>query len=471
MSRPIPKTYTLEMYMKKMKDQDIRSDAYVQRMAGQWSNEMINELIYTVLNDNSEEDDGYIPPIILGEDYNSQLWIIDGLQRSTSLILFRYFNYKITSVMDNTFITYKEKMCNSNGNIIKDECGNIMWRDVEYNLKGKTFEMLPDELKKIFDEYQIDTVTHRKCDMERMSKLIKKYNNHASMNSVQKAFTCVGKYARNVRDILNEKFFTECYDEKDKMKGNLERIILETIMVTYHLEDWKKGVKQLAQYINNNSNEKEFDEIHNNIRDLESVLTSETKPIFNIKDSFIWISLFNKFKEYELPDNKFIDFITQFSYSLHNKSVDGKVFDTIDKDKGTKDKSVVMDKLRLLQTLMMEYLHINKQEIQTEENNVLDFIHKNVGQDIKQEDIVAYSEDFDVYTLEVDNNSKLMNDKNRPSMIALIAYSYKEDKRLDEWFVDYFKRNNTYIQDQKQNYILMKNDLEKYLHKQETKTA
>lgn len=72
MAKPRKQTYTMYMYLKKIMDKDIRSDADVQRLAGQWDNEMVNDWIVTVLTDN------YIPPVILGEESNSQLWVIDG---------------------------------------------------------------------------------------------------------------------------------------------------------------------------------------------------------------------------------------------------------------------------------------------------------------------------------------------------------------------------------------------------------
>ena len=74
-------TFTLEMYLKKMKNLDIRADQDVQRMANQWNSNMASELIISILNDE------YVPPIILGMEKNSQSWIIDGLQRSSTLML------------------------------------------------------------------------------------------------------------------------------------------------------------------------------------------------------------------------------------------------------------------------------------------------------------------------------------------------------------------------------------------------
>ena len=86
-------TYSLEQYLKLMQNETIRTDQDCQRLSGQWSNNMVNELIATVLTGN------YIPPVILGEETTNgitKLWLIDGLQRSTSLSLFKYGNNKIS---------------------------------------------------------------------------------------------------------------------------------------------------------------------------------------------------------------------------------------------------------------------------------------------------------------------------------------------------------------------------------------
>ena len=69
-----------------------------------------------------------------------------------------------------------------------------------------------------------------------------------------------------------------------------------------------------------------------------------------------------------------------------------------------------------------------------------------------------YKEDLDIVTLDVDNNSKLLDELNRKSLIAIIAYAYKIDENIDDWFKDYFNRNNAYETDQKRNYLHMRND-------------
>lgn len=104
-------TYTLNMYLEKLRDSDIRSDADVQRLSGAWNNAMTNELIISVLNGE------YIPPIILGQEKNSQAWIVDGLQRSTALMMFRFGSYKVTSSVEEPIISYRAKVRDAEGEV------------------------------------------------------------------------------------------------------------------------------------------------------------------------------------------------------------------------------------------------------------------------------------------------------------------------------------------------------------------
>lgn len=110
-------TFSLDQYLKLMKAETIRTDQECQRLSGQWNANMVNELIATVLTDN------YIPPVILGEETANGItrqWIIDGLQRSSSLSLFRYGNTRITKDLDEYIVTYQRKILDDNGNPKRD---------------------------------------------------------------------------------------------------------------------------------------------------------------------------------------------------------------------------------------------------------------------------------------------------------------------------------------------------------------
>ena len=110
MARPRKQTYPLETYLNSNKDGDISNNADTQRKPA-WK-AIINGLIVTILTDD------YIPPIILAEEDNSQLDIVDGGSRTAAFMMYRYGNYKITSSVENSIISYKKKNKDKDGKFI-----------------------------------------------------------------------------------------------------------------------------------------------------------------------------------------------------------------------------------------------------------------------------------------------------------------------------------------------------------------
>jgi hypothetical protein len=347
------------------------------------------------------------------------------------------------------------------GNPVEDENGDYVWNESSFDIKNKTYDELPAELKKQFNRFQIDTVTFEECTMAKMSDLILIYNNHTGMNAAQKAVTYISEFARSVKDIVNRAFFINHsnFTEKEKTKGVVERVVLESIMCMYHLDNWKKQAKQIASYLNSNSSKEEFDKLDNNLHRLENIITDDIKDIFNSKDSFIWLTLFNKFTELGIDDIKFAEFLKVFKNGLRNTSVDGKLFDTVDETGSTKDKAIINAKLHILETLMNGFLNINKEDL--EEVDTLEFIKENVKSDATEEDVEFYSEMLDDLTLEVDNDTKLLDKHNRPSLIALVGYACQNDIDLDEWIKQWFAANTIYIMNQKRNFEIMRDNIKK----------
>ena len=72
-------------------------------------------------------------------------------------------------------------------------------------------------------------------------------------------------------------------------------------------------------------------------------------------------------------------------------------------------------------------------------------------------------------TVKVD--SKLRHEQNRPSLLAMMIYSYKHDRDLDNWMISYAKNNNTYFVNQKKNFLHMKNDFEQFYQNKNRKSA
>ena len=454
MARPRRQTYTLEMYLHKIEEKDICNNADVQRHFV-WSNEQMNELVVTVLMDE------YIPPIILGEENNSQLHIADGGQRSAALHRFRYGNYKITAAVADSMIPYKKK--------IRDKKGAITWEDAVFDIRNKTYEKLPEELKKKFNEYQIETIIHEDCDNHKISKYIKRYNNHTPMNTDQKAFTYIDNFAGYIREISGNGFFLNCseYSEPDKTKGVVERAIIETVMCVHHFDKWRKQPKELCKYLNNHAAKEEFERLDKNLCRLESIVTDEIKSIFNKKDSFIFLTLFDRFTKLGCEDNVFAEFLRAFQrvYRHTRANGDGLLFDEIDKEKCTKDKPVIGAKLDMLEALMQEFLR--EQENGNAQDGESAFLSEMVGidKDILEADMELYRETLDdLENVAIRAGSKLRDEQNRLSLLAMVAFSYKEDRDLDEWMKVYAKKNTTYFVDQRKNYLHMRKDFDRFLN-------
>ena len=60
------------------------------------------------------------------------------------------------------------------------------------------------------------------------------------------------------------------------------------------------------------------------------------------------------------------------------------------------------------------------------------------------------------------DGSKLLDVANRLSLLAMVAYSYKNDVDLDDWLEEYAANNNTYFVDQRKNYSHMLSDFRQY---------
>lgn len=463
-------TEALKSYIDETMNEDIRLDQEVQRASGQWSNEMVNELIYTTLTED------YIPPIILGEeereDGTSQLWCIDGLQRTSNLTLFRYGNYKITSSIRNPIVEYQKICTDENGNKLRDDSGALIKDTIQFDIRNKTYKDLPDELQRVFDSYQIDTVVHQDCDTKDISYLVQRYNNHISLNASQKAFTFaenIAKYIRNISSDYN--FFKDCggYTNTDRKKGTLDRVIAESIMTTNHLDKWKSSPKSIFKFLNDNSNEEEINNIGSLFQELEDISESKYATFFNTKNTCVFIAVYNEFKKLGLPIENFAAFLdgledklanVKCGISIETKKGIHKTWAEIDEQANTKDTKIIKGKIEFLVALMKKFFGItDEDETENTEESLLNFLHMNVNKDIKNEDILAYEEDLEELTLNVDNNSKLLEKENHKSLIGVIAYGYINDITIDDWFVEFFKSHNSYLKDQDMNLKNMINNL------------
>ena len=444
---------------------ELRENHPQQRKSGQWNNEVRDNFIVTVIKN---EDFDAIKICEQLTEKGIVLWLIDGLQRSTTIANYKAGKFKLGRKIDPYLVEYQDA--------IKDEEGNITYEIVEYDLRGKSYKDLPEKLKEDFDNCPVDVVKHLDCTDEEVGRHIVRYNSGRAMVAAQKISAYMYNTAKYVKDLSGHAFFNDCanYSESADKNGTVDKVISEAIMGLNFFDSWNKDAKKIGKHLNDNATEEMFAHLKGYLDELLEVITPETGKLFTPKNALIWIMLFDRFKKSGLPNEKFQEFLEQYddakrvkikienSYEIVKGSGDKTNFVSfaeLDGWKSTKDKGIIVDKLYILETVMNEYLHINKEDFQSEtaleEVDTLEFVKENVKSDATEEDIEFYSEMLDGLTLEVDNNTKLLDEHNRPSLVALVAYACENDIDLDEWIKSYFAANVSYILNQQQNYIHM----------------
>lgn len=477
---------SIGQYLDSVYNEDIKIDQAVQRSFC-WGREMMNSLIYSGLSRKI-----YIPNFILAEENKSnstkQTYVIDAGQRTETLYRFKYGGYKISNTLRKYLIPYKKNKVDKNGEYIRDEYGNIEAEIENFDIRKKTYSDLPDELKRKFDGCPLTIVIYQDCTPEETAELVQLYNNHIGMNVPQKALTYIGKFANEIKRIKDtNRFLIDCtaLTELEKTKGVWERVISESVMSVNYFDEWKQDPKKMCDYLNKNSSEEEYKKMENYFNRLipysDKMDNPEIAAQFSSKNFFIWMMLFNKFTKLNISDDKFGVFLNLFASELQYKEVDGEDWTTINSDRHTKHRNVIVKKLEYLEQLMNEFLHIEEKAIgenATEENEdtrVKLFIEENVEIIVEDSDIEFCHAILKDLIPSDNNNSKLLDEKNTPSMLSIVAYSCEIDFDLDSWIIDYFNRYEDYIVDQKQNYLHMKEDLDNYIEStknvKEQKTA
>ena len=452
--------------IKKIDKHTIRFDHPLQRESDQWSPSMKGNLVSDILQGNK------LHPLIFAEQIINGvpiIWDLDGKQRCTNAYSYSKNGYKVSKNIRRWLIKYQTTKKDENGNDVLDKNGFPIAVNAEFDIRGKKFSDLPEELRDRFLDYSFNYDQYLNCSEEDIGYHIERYNDGKTMTSPQKGIMKLGtEYAELVKSISNMPFFKDMggYKVSEFKNGVIHRVVVESIMAANYMDKWNK-FDEMCKYIKENSDVSVFDNFEDMVERLEKVVTDDTSDMFDSKDSFLWFGLFARFIKSSDDDKRFIKFMTEFVQSLHSKSINGVSFDNILESKSTKDKGIVTKKMKHLEQLMNEYLEdetINKQE-----NTVspVDFISEaiDVDKDVIEEDIDVYEDDINTL---LDNTvkigAKLRDKENRLSLLAMVAYSYKEDVDLDKWFVQYAK-NDMYYKDQQINFLHMKQDFEQYLKK------
>lgn len=333
------KSFPIKEVEEMLLDGRIRLDHPLQRESEQWSNPIKNGFITSMLRDDP------VPDLIIAEQENKNgvpvKWLIDGKQRLTTAIAYRNNAFKIGRSLDRPIVTY----------IGKDEDGEFIRK--EFNISNKFYRDLPEELQKEFDSYMFDFTHIFAVTDEDVEYHIRRYNQGKPMTASQKGITYLGEeLAVETKKYKKHKFFldNDGFKTNDGVNGAIERSITESIMSCFHLDDWKGSNDKICKYLKENSFVSEFDEFGEMLDQLYTVMDENISKLFNAKDSFLWLPVFNEFLGMGKDVKEFKNFVDDYV----NGKVDKTRFLSVS-ERATKDRGVVTRRIAALTDIMNDY--------------------------------------------------------------------------------------------------------------------
>lgn len=355
--------------IKKMDKKTICFDHPLQRESERWNGVMVGNLISDVLQGNP------IPELVFAEQVVNGIpiiWDLDGKQRCTNLYMYYkgvQKHDKISRAIRRYMITYHTPILDENGEISIDDEGFPLYEKREFDIRGKKFCQLPEELQERFLDYAFKIVQYINCSSEDIAYHILRYNEGKPANKEEKGIIRLGeRYARLVKSIATLPFFEDNYTVSDINSGSINRVITESLMLGKFFDKYNGNYDKTCDYIRDNAVADDFTVYEEMINRLEACVDEDNIALFvkkNKKNAFLFITLFSRFIDSNIEDCYFNDFLTTFREELHEKQIEGKSFDELMEDKSTKDKNIVIARVEHLSKLMCEYFQISIQDLES----------------------------------------------------------------------------------------------------------
>lgn len=462
--------YSMFSLLDMKKTGDINCKYILQRKPFQWSNEERNRYICRILSNLP------IPEIILCEQNVKGMTIshlIDGLQRLSYAEAFKENHFKVGETgAERHFIQYREYIHDENGNRVLDEDGIPEFELKVCDIVGKSYKDLPDELKKRFNNFNINVTKFFNCTNEQIADHIRDYNNHSAMNNEQSGIVSISTdTARKIKTITEKcGFLKNCgkYTTTNRIKGKLDRMVAEMIMLLFHPNDWKSNVKATYKYLDENAKQEEFDTLSSELDMLESVIENagdDINAMFTTTYTPMWVAVFHNFLTSGKDLHNFVDFLNAYNSELKDTEVNGVSMADF-KDQQSKKKATITGKVDLLIQLMNDYLHINTTETENDntelsDDTILNFVKENYKPDANEDDISFYSDLVDD-CVKIDEP---VYKECHAALITLMAYACSQDKDQDfEKWIDNYKTKSDFSPSQKTNFTYMKRSFDNYLN-------
>lgn len=347
------------------------------------------------------------------------------------------------------------------------------------------------------------------------------------MNKNQKSVTYMEQTAKWTKEIMNSNpFFKElpCYHGASEKNSDPERVMLDTVMIIFFKDEWKSNAEKNALYVETNGEKEQFNLLDNYLGRMYALVedNDELSKLFEKKDAPMWIALFDKFSKLEMDDSKFKKFLEAFVGGLRETKINGESFAEIKGNKSTKNRNTIFGKLEYLESLMMDFFSINKEDIiesfettdrfdafatKFENTELMEALGIPMGSDIDRiaaqtlmtvcgktdfsdkaiqefitadeytedniEDADLYLDEVNEWSLELPAGTTLLKAKYVPAMVGFVKYTYDNDTNTDalNWFKDYAFQCTKPENDVQKLLNDMKEDFNSYLAYKENKTA
>lgn len=304
-----------EWVKRKNTEYGLRPDHPLQRCAEQWDKSQTSNLIRRTLEEKP------IPDIFIAQQDDPEhkgctiSWLIDGKQRITTMERFINNKFRIHIGVRNPIITYQgytpeTKIKNKKEIVVRtknktmiykvDEDGNKIFGEQSFDIRGKNFDELPDELQKRILDYNIKAIILYDCTNEDIQNEIRDYNSGSKMNAAQIGVNaCGAECATVIRELSNHGFIKDCCDfsQKQDNQSIVMRAVQESFMTTYFIKNWEKEPEKIGEFLKENLTQEHIDEMTEIYDLLERIIPHEDDIVgfFTFKEFFIIVQNFEHF--------------------------------------------------------------------------------------------------------------------------------------------------------------------------------
>lgn len=292
----------IKKFYKMVKAGQVVFDSPIQRDDKQWTHNQKSKLIRAILVDYA------IPPVysigIQGEEKHEMVYsVLDGKQRLTSIVEFLDGEYALSTNVD-----------------------DIEFEGYVYNIKGKRFDKLPEELREAIYDYSLSLIYYVYLTNDEIAEMFMILNNGTPISRQQKAHAYMGMdSARRMNELKRHAFFTinAALGKNAHIKASDSEVITQAMMLIdpmYSVDSFSGKKMDDYSALLKEGKDHLFDEMKEILDYVHTALDFYTDKLV-LKKTVIPIVLYigKTAKEMNLDKDLFLKWIQEFKMSIENR--------------------------------------------------------------------------------------------------------------------------------------------------------